>query len=204
MCAVGAHLVTVSPQEDADAAVTVSRVLRGELAHPRPDWRVLLRQPRLVAQRRAGHLDQRARPPARQAALPRVLDLLPSTARAHHFFAAISFITSISRSRSATMRLSRPFSASRAFSRFASVTSIAPKRFRHVYRVPSLTPCFLATSASGVLSASRRIFTICSSVNLLLRIAPPGWRACSQVSTGPKTARQVRLISARTNTVFRR
>jgi hypothetical protein len=41
------------------------------------------------------------------------------------------------------------------------------------------------------LSASRRIFTICSSVNLLLRIAPPYWRACSQVSTGPKTARQV-------------
>jgi len=33
-------------------------------------------------------------------------------------------------------------------------------------------------------------------VNLLLRIAPPYWRACSQVSTGPKTARQVTALGA--------
>ena len=31
-------------------------------------------------------------------------------------------------------------------------------------------PCFLATSATGILSASRRIFTIWSSLNRLLRI----------------------------------
>ncbi len=29
----------------------------------------------------------------------------------------------------------------------------------------SLTACFLATSATGLLSASRKIFTICSSLN---------------------------------------
>jgi hypothetical protein len=103
----------------------------------------------------------------------RVLHLLPSNPRAHHFFAAISFMTSISRSRSATSRFSRVFSASRAFRRFASGTSIAPNRLRQVYSVASLTPCRFATSGNGALSASRRIFTICSSVNLLLRIAPP-------------------------------
>jgi hypothetical protein len=54
-------------------------------------------------------------------------------ARLPFFLAAISFITSISGSRSATILFSRPFSASRAFRRFVSVTSIAPNRFRHVY-----------------------------------------------------------------------
>ncbi len=44
-------------------------------------------------------------------------------------------MTSISRSRSATSRLSRVFSASSAFRRFASGTSIAPKRLRHAYSV---------------------------------------------------------------------
>jgi hypothetical protein len=39
--------------------------------------------------------------------------------------------------------------------------------------VTSLTPCFLATSATGVWSASRRILTICSSVNRVFFIAPP-------------------------------
>src|ERR1039458_7648903 len=38
--------------------------------------------------------------------------------------------------------------------------------------VTSLTPCFLATSATGVLSASRRILTICSSENLVFFMAP--------------------------------
>jgi hypothetical protein len=34
-------------------------------------------------------------------------------------------------------------------------------------------------------------------VNLLFRIAPPARRACSQVSAGPKTARQVRTTKVR-------
>jgi hypothetical protein len=64
-------------------------------------------------------------------------------------FAAISFITSISRSRSAARRFSRPFSVSRTFRRSASDTSIAPNHFRHLYTVGLAYPCFLATSASG-------------------------------------------------------
>jgi hypothetical protein len=34
----------------------------------------------------------------------------------------------------------------------------------------------LLVAATGVLSASRRIFTICSSLNRLVFIAPPGFR----------------------------
>ena len=47
--------------------------------------------------------------------------------RAHHFFAATSFITSISRSRSATSFLSFAFSCSSCRSRFTSTASSCPK-----------------------------------------------------------------------------
>ena len=56
----------------------------------------------------------------------------PASRHAHHFFAAISFITSISRSRSATSFFSRPFSASSCFSRRDIVGCSRPKRFLHV------------------------------------------------------------------------
>jgi hypothetical protein len=46
------------------------------------------------------------------------------------FFAAISFITSISRSRSATSFFRRLFSCSSVRSRFVSSAVIVPKRFR--------------------------------------------------------------------------
>jgi hypothetical protein len=58
-----------------------------------------------------------------------------------------------------------------------SATSMLRKRFsRGVQRLIAI-PCFLATSAMGVLSASPRgrIVTICSSVNLLL--PPPSLRS---------------------------
>ena len=41
-----------------------------------------------------------SRPPRREATLPAIRHLLPASRHAHHFFAATSFITSISRSRS--------------------------------------------------------------------------------------------------------
>ena len=44
-----------------------------------------------------------------------------------------------------------------------------PKRLRHAYTGCSLTPCLFATSPTDVRSASRNIFTLCSSVNPLLR-----------------------------------
>src|SRR5690606_31979023 len=66
-----------------------------------------------------------------------------------------------------TMRLSFAFSASSSRSRFTSAGSNSPKRLRQPYSVCSLILCLRATSATGMRSASRRIATICSSVNLL-------------------------------------
>ena len=55
------------------------------------------------------------------------------------FFAAISFITSISRSRSATSFFRRAFSCSSCFSRRTSSGWNVPNRFFHVYSVWPLT-----------------------------------------------------------------
>lgn len=60
---------------------------------------------------------------------------------------ATSFITSISRSRSATSFFSRAFSAASCFKRLASSTLIPSNRRFQTYSVCSETPCFLATSA---------------------------------------------------------
>src|SRR5215468_9620604 len=110
----------VATEEDADAPVAVARILPGELAYPRQHRGILLRLARAVAQRRAGHLEQRAGPPLRQAPPRRIRHLGTASPHAHHFFAAISFITSISRSRSATSFFSRKFSASSCFKRRTS------------------------------------------------------------------------------------
>src|SRR4051812_37943043 len=78
------------------------------------------------------NLDQRASPPLRQPPLRGAGHLLTARRHAHHFFALISFITSISRSRSATSFFSRAFSASSCFRRRTSLAWNVPKRFRHV------------------------------------------------------------------------
>ena len=101
-------------------------------------------------------------------------------------------MTSISRSRSARSFFSRAFSCWRLRSALTSAASSWPYRLRHRYSVCSLMPCFFATSATGALSASRRILTIWSSVNRDLRMGSSLCREpSSQDSAGPKIARQV-------------
>lgn len=73
-------------------------------------------------------------------------------------------------SRSATIRLSFAFSACSARRRFMSLGSSSPYFLRHPYNVCSLTVCLRATSDTMPRSASRRIATICSSVNLLFLV----------------------------------
>src|SRR5262249_40016348 len=103
---------------------------------------------------------------------PRIRNATATSQHAYHFFAAISFITSISRSRSATSFFSRAFSCSSTFSRRTSLTWNVPKRFFHVEIVCSLVACRFAVIATPSRSASRRIATICSSVNRDLRMLP--------------------------------
>ena len=87
-------------------------------------------QPRLVAQRGPCDGEQGARAATRQTACTCIRDLRPAHACAYHFFRVISLSTSISRSRSATIFFSRPFSCSSCRSRFTSAGSNVPKCFR--------------------------------------------------------------------------
>jgi hypothetical protein len=116
-----AHAMPIATEKNADAPIAVARILQRQLLHPLDDRRVLAELPALVAQRRSRHLEQRAGPPHRETTLPAIRNL-PSTDRhAHQFFAATSFMISISRSRSATSFFSRAFSASSCFTRLTSL-----------------------------------------------------------------------------------
>lgn len=64
-----------------------------------------------------------------------------------------------------------------ALSRLVSGPVIVPNRRHQRYKVFSLTPCFFVTSGIGDAAASRRIFTICSSVNRLYCMALAGGHA---------------------------
>ncbi len=117
VCPARAHRVPVTAKKDADATVAVARVLRRQRPHPPDHRRILGQLPALVAQRRSRHREQRAGPPRREPTLPAIRHSPPASRHAHQFFAATSFITSISRSRSATSFFSRAFSASSRLSR---------------------------------------------------------------------------------------
>src|SRR5690606_3797706 len=164
------HAIPAEPEAfplkvDMDAAIPKPRVHRRVVLHAFDHRGILGRHPGDVPEGGARHAEQRARAPDADPAVDHRRYQRPPSGRAHHFFAVISFMTSISRSRSASSFLSRLFSCCRLRSCLTSVASSWPNRLRHTYRVCSLTPCFLATSATGALSASRRILTICSSVN---------------------------------------
>jgi hypothetical protein len=114
------HPMAVSAEKDADAAVAVARILRRKLPHPLDRGHVLRCLATAVAQRRSRHRKQRAGPPHRETTLPAIRNLPPASRHAHQFFAATSFMTSISRSRSATSFFSRAFSISSCFNRRTS------------------------------------------------------------------------------------
>src|SRR5262249_43182618 len=132
VCTPEAHLVTVAAKEDRNPPVAVTRILRRQLRHPSQRWRILRLLCRAIAQRRPPDTKQRASPPLRQTFARRVRYCDTASRHAHHFFAVISFITSISRSRSATSFFSRAFSASSCFRRRTSLAWNVPKRFLHV------------------------------------------------------------------------
>jgi hypothetical protein len=127
-----AHAIAVAPEKDADAAIAVARILRRQLLHPFNHRRVFRGLATLLVQRRPRHREQRAGPPGRETTLPAHTQLAAASRHAHQFFAATSFITSISRSRSATSFFSRAFSASSCFRRLTSLAPKPPKRFRQV------------------------------------------------------------------------
>jgi len=92
---------------------------------------------------------------------------LTPTSRGRHYFPENSFNSSITRSYSATKRLSLAFSLSNIVNFRASETSMPPYMVLHRKNVCSVTLCLRQTSrmcAPGD-SASRRMRMTCSSVN---------------------------------------
>src|SRR5215203_2343404 len=89
----------------------------------------------------------------------------------HAFFRRRSFRIWLSRACSATSRLSRAFSSSKAFSRVASPRSSPPYFCFHRYKVCSLMPCWRQSAAvAAPASCSCSTPTICSCVNRLPRM----------------------------------
>ena len=132
MQALSADLNALAPEEHLNTSIAVPWILQRERPHRTDDWRVLDGPHRLIPQRRARHPQQRAGASTRQAPLYRVADLPPTDRRAYQCFLPISFMTSISRSRSATSFFRRPFSCSSCRSRFTSAGSSCPNCRRHV------------------------------------------------------------------------
>ncbi len=116
------------PAEDLrSAAVPESRELQRQFRDFLNQGLVLVRLFALISLCRARLRERTARPPFRYTELP--LHLLygpPLARRAYQFPSATSLSMALSKARSATSRLSRPFSFSRAFSRFNSATVIVP------------------------------------------------------------------------------
>lgn len=127
---VHARLVAGAAREDADAPVALAWVRARQGLHRFDRGRVFGRQAKLVAQARARDADEPAGTPLGQAAFARERDCLAPRLRARHLLALISLRTEMSRSRSASRRLSRAFSASRVRRRLTSDGASSPKCLR--------------------------------------------------------------------------
>ena len=131
-----------------------SRILRGQ--RPRVTARAANRQPRLVTQRRSRDREQGAR----TAADNRALREATYCRRAVRHFRVISPGTSMSIAVGDVFSSDRFPAQARVSRRRAPGAEPLARRNRW-----SLMPCFPATSAIGRWSASRRMVTICSSLN---------------------------------------
>ncbi len=91
-----------------------------------------------------------ARPPLTHLiSLLKISDGLSPGGGRHHFFDRRSLSAVLSSMASASRRLSVPFSASRAFSLFASETSIPPNLAFHAYKDAGDMPCLRLSSSTG-------------------------------------------------------
>lgn len=104
--AIDTHTESFSTQEDPNPPIAVARILGRQPTHRRERRRILAWLAQPIAQCRSRDAQQPARSPLRHAARTHEADLVAAGLRAHHFFRFTSRITSSSRSRSASRRLS--------------------------------------------------------------------------------------------------
>src|SRR5215212_4145826 len=117
----------LSSQQHVQPSVAEPRSRRRQLAQPAPQGFLLTVGTASVPQRRAPDADQPAGPPLRHSiAFSYPLHRCPPPRGPQAFFRRRSFRIWLSRACSATSRLSRPFSSSRAFNRVASPGSSPP------------------------------------------------------------------------------
>ena len=128
------HRRQLATKQGMDAAVAGARVLARNDAHAFCTLRILRPppNPRPVAEARVTQVAQRTATTQRQSPRRKLLDRFPALLRARYCFASTSFITSTSRSRSASRRLRRAFSCSSSRRRVIAATSTPPYVFRHV------------------------------------------------------------------------
>lgn len=107
---------------------------------------------------------QKTRSAKRNADRSQCVHNRPALRTRYQFFFITSRMASISRSRSATMRLSRPFSVSSSRNRRISWTPMPVNLLRQLKNVCSLIPCFRQISLIFPFCPSDRILMICSSV----------------------------------------
>jgi len=161
--------VALAPQEDADAPVAIARILRGQRAHGVDDWGVLGRQPQLVAQagaaisssRRRGASTDRVGRRTQSARAAPAGSPLSAVDVLQDFDVQIALGQQLLQPRVLGLERLQALDVGRR----QTAEVLTP-----VVDVCSLTLFFRATSATELRSASRRIPTICSSVNRLFFI----------------------------------
>src|SRR5690606_37754725 len=126
-----AHLKSFTAQEHTNTARTKTRVLTRETLHRLNHRSVLHGHPQRVIQTGTGNIHQRTGTTLGDATRDGVPRLRQTSLCAYHFFELISFITSISNSRSTSNLRSLAFSASSAFRRLTSSVSMLPNFLRH-------------------------------------------------------------------------
>ena len=117
------------PQLQIDHPGPIASMSLRQVNDPIPDDRIAI-GPWYVPEGRRAHLPHGQGPALAEAPRDHLPHHLPSNRCGHHFFRSTSRVTSISSCDSAKSFLSRPFSVSSSFRRFASETLIPPNLLR--------------------------------------------------------------------------
>src|SRR5580693_1556924 len=121
-----------SPQQHMQATVAEPPPLLSQCFQPFPQC-AIVRSQRAITHAGAVAPDHPAGPPlAHLDGVTQISRGLPSCGGPHHFFPSRSFSAALSSMASASIRFSRPFSPSSAFSRLASDTSSPPNFAFHL------------------------------------------------------------------------
>ena len=128
---ISARVHSFTREQGLNPSAPVPRMTARDSLHRLGQQSIAFNQLRAVAECRVRNRPRRACSPLGSPALENVRDGLQARLRAHHSFAVTPFITSISRSRSATSFFNRAFSVASSRRRRGSTGFSYPIRLRH-------------------------------------------------------------------------